>query len=77
MTAASLKAAMLQLAATITFWCLWVAKFVVAIGIAYAAIKLFSLGTFNVNGVNIPIPRVTADVQQLVYLAGCIWLVSR
>lgn len=61
----------------VIYWCLWAGKLVIAIGIAYAAAKVFSFGNFNVNGINIPIPRVTADATQLVYLAGCIWLISR
>jgi hypothetical protein len=76
MTAASLKQALLQIAATITTWCLWFGKLVIAIGIAYAAAKVFSFGSFNVNGVNIPIPRVTAEAQQLAWIAGCIWLMK-
>mgnify|MGYP000001648400 CR=1 FL=1 len=77
MTAASLKATLLQIAAFVTTWCLWFGKLVVAIGIAYAAARVFSFGSFNVNGINIPIPKVTAEAQQLVYLAGCIWLITR
>lgn len=77
MTAASLKQTLLQIAEVITFWCIWFGKFVVAIGIAYAASRVFSFGSFNVNGINIPVPKVTAEPQQLVYLAGCIWLLAR
>lgn len=77
MTAASFKAAMMQLAATITTWCIWFGKLVVAIGIAYAAARIFSLGWFSIESIRIPYPKVTAEAQQLVYLAGCIWLVTR
>ena len=77
MTAASLKTTLLLIASTITTWCLWWGKLVVAIGIAYAAARIFSFGSFNVNGFNIPTPKVTVEPIQLAYLAGCIWLVSR
>lgn len=77
MTAASLKATLLQIAAFITTWSIWFGKLVVAIGIAYAAARVFSFGSFNVNGINIPIPRVTAEAQQLAWLAGCVYLITR
>ena len=77
MNAQTVKATLLNVAATITTWCIWWGKLVVAIGIAYAASKLFGFGNFNINGLNIPIPRVTVEPSQLAYLAGCIWLVSR
>lgn len=77
MTAATLKASLLALAATITHWAIWFGKLVVAIGIAYAAARIFSLGWFSIESIRIPYPRVSAEAQQLVYLAGCIWLVTR
>lgn len=77
MTAASFKAALFQLAATITHYCIWFGKLVVAIGIAYAAARIFSLGWFSIESIRIPYPKVTAEAQQIIYLAGCIWLVTR
>lgn len=77
MTAASLKAQLLALAATVTTWCLWFGKLVVAIGIAYAAARIFSLGWFSIESIRIPYPRVTAEATQLIYLAGCLYLVTR
>ena len=77
MTAASFKAALLQLASQVTHWSLWFGKLVVAIGIAYAAARIFSLGWFRIESISIPYPKVTAEAQQLVYLAGCIWLITR
>lgn len=77
MTAASLKQTLMQIAAWITTWSLWFGRLVVAIGIAYAAARVFQFGNFNVNGINIPIPRVTVEPQQLVYLAGCVFLITR
>ena len=77
MTTATFKDALMKVAAFLTTWSLWFGKLVVALGIAYAAARVFSFGSFNVNGINIPIPKVTAEAQQLVYLAGCIWLVTR
>jgi hypothetical protein len=71
------KAFLLAVAAAITHWCLFAGRLVVAIGIAYAAARMFSMGSFNLNGFNLPIPRVTAEPLQLAYLAGCIYLVSR
>ena len=77
MNAQTVKTTLLNVAATITTWCIWWGKLVVAIGIAYAATRVFSLGWLAIEGVRIPIPRVTAEPSQLAYLAGCIWLVSR
>lgn len=77
MTAATFKDALLKAAAFITTWCLWFGKLVVAMGIGYAAARVFSFGNFNVNGINLPIPRVSAEPIQLIYLAGCIWLITR
>lgn len=76
MTAQSLKDMLLKFCAAVSHWCLWFGKLVVAIGIAYAAARIFAFGNFNVNGINIPIPSVKAEVTQLVYLAGCIWLIK-
>lgn len=77
MTAASIKAALLQLASQITHWSLWFGKLVVAIGIAYAAARIFSLGWFRIESIAIPYPKVTAEAQQLAWLAGCVYLISR
>lgn len=73
MNAATLKASLLQLAGTVSHWCVWWAKLVIAIGLAYAASRMFSLGWMNIDAVRIPIPRVTAEPLQLLYLAGAIW----
>jgi hypothetical protein len=77
MNAATVKQSIMAAASAITTWCLWWGKLVVAIGIAYAATRLFSLGWLSLEGFRIPIPRVTAEPIQLAYLAGCIWLISR
>lgn len=76
MTAQSAWAAFVNVCNKIVHWCVWFGKLVVAIGIAYAAARLFAFGSFNLNGINIPIPRVTAELTQLAYLAGCIWLIK-
>ena len=76
MTATSAWAAFVNFCNKVAHWCLWFGKLVVAIGIAYAAAKVFSFGNFNVNGINIPIPKVTAEATQLAYIAGCIWLIK-
>ena len=77
MNAATLKASLLSIAASITTWSIWFGKLVVAIGIAYAAARIFSLGWFSIESIRIPYPRVTVEASQLVYLAGCIWLLTR
>jgi hypothetical protein len=46
---------------------------VLAIGLAYAASRMFSLGWISIDAVRIPIPRVTAEPLQLLYLAGAVW----
>jgi len=73
MNAATIKASLLQIAATISHWCVWWAKLVLAIGLAYAASRMFSLGWISIDAVRIPIPRVTAEPLQLLYLAGAVW----
>lgn len=77
MNAQTAKQTLLNIASAITFWCIWLGKLTIAIGIAYAAARVFQFGTFNVNGINLPIPKVTADVQQLAWLAGAIYLITR
>ena len=77
MTAATVKDALIKAAAFLTTWSLWFGKLVVALGIAYAAARIFSLGRFTIESIRIPYPKVTADAQQLIYLAGCIYLVTR
>ena len=73
MTAASFKAALLQIAATVSHWCVWWAKLVIAIGLAYAATRVFSLGWLSLEGVRIPYPRVTAEPLHLLYMAAAVW----
>lgn len=76
MNAATLKASILQIASVITTWCIWFGKLVVAIGIAYAAARIFSLGWFSIESIRIPYPKVTAEPLALIYLAGAIYLVK-
>lgn len=77
MSVQSAWAAFVDFCGKVTTWCLWFGRLVVAIGIAYAAARIFALGQFNLNGVSLPVPRVNAEVTQLIYLAGCIYLVGR
>ena len=77
MNATSAWNAFVAFCAKVSHWCLWFGKLVIAIGIAYAAARIFSFGNFNVNGITIPVPKVTADIQQLAWLAGCVYLISR
>ena len=57
----------------VVLWCLLIGKWVVAIGLAYAASRMFAIGWINIDAVRIPIPRVTAEPLQLLYLAGAVW----
>jgi hypothetical protein len=34
---------------------------------------MFAIGWINIDAVRIPIPRVTAEPLQLLYLAGAVW----
>jgi hypothetical protein len=73
MNAASIKTTLLQIASTVQTWCIWWAKLVIAIGLAYAATKAFSLGWASIEGIRIPIPKVTAEPLQLLYMAAAVW----
>lgn len=61
----------------VAHWCIWFGKLVIAIGIAYAAARMFQFGSFNLNGASIPVPKVQVDLLQLVYLAGAVYLISK
>lgn len=70
---ATAKDGILYVCAQITSWSLWWAKLVIAIGLAYAAARMFSLGWLSLEGIRIPVPRVTAEPLHLLYMAGAIW----
>lgn len=76
-SAASAQAAFLKACAFVTKWSIWFGKLVVAIGIAYAAARIFSIGWLSIEGFRLPYPKVAADAQQLAWLAGTIWLITR
>ncbi|MEQ1670120.1 MAG: hypothetical protein ABL893_04595 [Hyphomicrobium sp.] len=77
MTATSVWASFVTLCGKVSHWCIWFGKLIVALGIAYAAARMFSLGFFAIEGFRIPYPRVIAEPTQLIYLAGCVYLVTR
>jgi len=57
----------------VVMWCVLITKWVICIGLAYAASRMFAIGWINIDAVRIPIPRVTAEPLQLLYLAGAVW----
>lgn len=73
MNAATIKQSLMSAAGTVTTWCVWWARLVIAIGLAYAATRMFSLGWLSLEGIRIPIPKVTAEPLTLLYMAGAIW----
>lgn len=76
-TASTIQAAFLKACAFVTKWSIWFGKLVVAIAIAYAAARIFSIGWLSIEGIRLPYPKVAADAQQLIYLAGCLYLITR
>lgn len=58
-------------------WSVWLARFLIALGLAYAAAKALTFPTIPAFGFNIPYPKVTIDAVQLAYMAGVLWLLSK
>jgi hypothetical protein len=72
-----IRATITSVASTITFWCLWFAKLLGAIAVAYLAARLVRLGSINMAGTSIPFPILAGSAQDVVYTMGALWLVSR
>lgn len=75
--ATAVAKAALDACAFVSRWALWFGRLVVAIGIAYAAARIFSIGWLSIEGIRLPYPKVASEALNLLYLAGCIYLVTK